>query len=93
MNRELAKTKGVSIEDIFTVLNANIGSYYVNDLNKFGRVYRVYVQAEADRRSSPDIGKLYVRSSGGEMVPLRSLVTVKSVLGRAVDHATADVRR
>jgi len=82
VNRQLAKTKGVSIEDIFTVLNANIGSYYVNDFNKFGRVYRVYVQAEADRRSSPeDIGKLYVRSAAGEMVPLRTLVTVKSVLG------------
>ncbi len=82
VNRQLAKTKGVSIEDIFTVLNANIGAYYVNDFNKFGRVYRVYVQAEADRRSSPeDIGKLYVRSAGGEMVPLRSLVTVSSVLG------------
>ncbi len=70
VNRQLAKTKGVGIEDIFTVLNANIGSYYVNDFNKFGRVYRVYVQAEADRRSKPDdIGKLYVRSADGEMVP------------------------
>ena len=82
VNRELAQTKGVSINDIFTVLNANIGSYYVNDFNKFGRVYRVYVQAEADRRSSPrDIGRLYVRSKDGEMVPLRTLITVKSVLG------------
>jgi multidrug efflux pump len=82
VNRQLAKTKGVSIEDIFTVLNANIGSYYVNDFNKFGRVYRVYVQAEADRRSRPeDIGKLYVRSADGEMVPLRSLVTISSILG------------
>ena len=82
VNRELAKTKGIGIEDIFTVLNANIGSYYVNDFNKFGRVYRVYVQAEADRRSKPaDIGKLYVRSADGEMVPMRTLVTVKSILG------------
>jgi len=82
VNRELAKTKGVSIDDIFTVLNANIGSYYVNDFNKFGRVYRVYVQAEADRRSKPeDIGKLYVRSKDGEMIPLRTLITVKPVLG------------
>ena len=82
VNRQLAKTKGVSIEDIFTVLNANIGSYYVNDFNKFGRVYRVYIQAEADRRSKPgDIGKLYVRSADREMVPLRSLITVKLILG------------
>jgi len=82
INRQLAKTKGVSIEDIFTVLNANIGSYYVNDFNKFGRVYRVFVQAQADWRSSPeDIGKLYVRSSTGDMVPLRTLITVSSILG------------
>jgi len=82
VNRQLAKTKGISIEDIFTVLNANIGAYYVNDFNKFGRVYRVYIQAKADKRSKPgDIGKLYVRSADGEMVPMRSLVTIKSVLG------------
>lgn len=82
VNRSRAKTKGVSIDDIFTALNANIGAYYVNDFNKFGRVYRVYVQAKADKRSRPDdIGKLYVRNKDGEMVPLHTLVTIKSVLG------------
>jgi len=82
VERSRAKTKGVSIDEIFTVLNANIGAYYVNDFNKFGRVYRVYVQAEADKRSRPDdIGKLYVRNKDGEMVPLHTLVTNKSVLG------------
>jgi hydrophobe/amphiphile efflux-1 (HAE1) family protein len=82
VNRELAKTKGVGIDDIFTVLNANIGAYYVNDFNKFGRVYRVYVQAEADRRyKADDIGKLYVRSDKGEMVPMSTLLTVESALG------------
>jgi hydrophobe/amphiphile efflux-1 (HAE1) family protein len=82
VNRDLAKSKGVAISEIFTVLNANFGSYYVNDFNKFGRVYRVYVQAEAARRSEPgDIGKLFVRSKSGEMVPLRALVQVEPVLG------------
>jgi HAE1 family hydrophobic/amphiphilic exporter-1 len=82
VNRSRAKTKGVSIDDIFTVLNANIGAYYVNDFNKFGRVYRVYTQAEANKRSRPDdIGKLFVRNKDGEMVPLHTLVTIKSVLG------------
>jgi hydrophobe/amphiphile efflux-1 (HAE1) family protein len=82
VNRDLAKSKGVAISEIFTVLNANFGSYYVNDFNKFGRVYRVYVQAEAERRSEPgDIGKLFVRSKSGEMVPLRALVRVEPVLG------------
>ena len=82
VNRDLAKTKGVAIADIYTVLGANFGSYYVNDFNKFGRIYRVYVQAEAERRAAPeDIDKLYVRSRSGDMVPLRTLVRVEPVLG------------
>ncbi len=82
LNRDLAKTKGVAISSIFDALSSNFGSYYVNDFNKFGRVYRVYVQAEAERRAAPeDIAKLYVRSAAGDMVPLRVFVTVKPVLG------------
>ncbi|GBE42536.1 Efflux pump membrane transporter BepG [bacterium BMS3Bbin10] len=82
VNRQLAKTKGVDISEIFQVLSANFGSYYVNDFNKFGRVYRVFVQAEGDRRASPeDIGKTYVRNRDGEMIPLQTFVTVKPILG------------
>ncbi len=82
VNRQLAKTKGVDINEIFQVLSANFGSYYVNDFNKFGRVYRVYVQAEGDRRSTPaDIGKIYVRNNDGEMIPMQSFVTVKPIQG------------
>jgi len=82
VNRDLAKSKDVAISDIFTVLNANFGAYYVNDFNKFGRIYRVYVQAEAERRADPgDIAQLYARSGSGEMVPLSALVRVKPVLG------------
>jgi hydrophobe/amphiphile efflux-1 (HAE1) family protein len=82
INRELAKSKGVDVGEIFQVLSANFGSYYVNDFNKFGRVYRVYVQAEGDRRAAPaDIGKTYVRNRNGEMIPLQTFVTVKPVQG------------
>ncbi len=82
VNRDLAKSKGVAISELFTVLNANFGAYYVNDFNKFGRIYRVYIQADAERRTDPeDIGKLFVRSANGEMVPLRALVTVRPVIG------------
>ncbi len=82
VNRQLAKTKGVDIGEIFQVLSANFGSYYVNDFNKFGRVYRVFVQAEGDRRATPaDIGKTYVRNRDGEMIPLQAFVTVKPILG------------
>ncbi|MEE9588526.1 MAG: multidrug efflux RND transporter permease subunit [Hyphomicrobiaceae bacterium] len=82
VNRELAKTKGVDISELFTVLNANFGAYYVNDFNKFGRVYRVYIQAEGKNRASPrDIGQLYVRNHDGEMVPLRAMATIRPIQG------------
>ncbi|MEM7193239.1 MAG: efflux RND transporter permease subunit, partial [Pseudomonadota bacterium] len=82
VNRKLSETKGVSVEDLFTVLNANIGTYYVNDFNKFGRVYKVYLQAEADRREKPsDVGELYARSNTDAMVPVRTLVTLEPSLG------------
>lgn len=82
VDRDLAKSKDVPISEIFTVLNANFGAYYVNDFNRFGRVFRVYIQAEAERRSDPDdIGKLFVRSTKGEMIPMRALVTMRPVFG------------
>lgn len=82
VNRELAKTKGVDVTDIFQVLSANFGTYYVNDFNRFGRVYRVYIQAEGDRRAVPeDIAKVYVRSSSGDMVPLRTFVRINPIQG------------
>lgn len=82
LNRQLAKTKGVDVGDIFQVLSANFGSYYVNDFNKFGRVYRVYVQAEGDARADPqDIGKTYVRNRDGAMIPLNTFVQVRPIQG------------
>ncbi len=82
LDREIAKSRGVAVGDVFQVLSANFGTYYVNDFNKFGRIYRVYLQAEGDRRTRPEqIGDLYVRNSSGDMVPLRALLTIRPVLG------------
>ena len=82
LDRERAKSRGVAISDVFQVLSANFGSYYVNDFNKFGRLYRVYIQAEGDRRIRPDqIGDLFVRNNVGDMVPMRALVKIEPVLG------------
>jgi HAE1 family hydrophobic/amphiphilic exporter-1 len=82
LDRELAKARGVDISEVFQVLSANFGSYYVNDFNKFGRLYRVYIQAESDKRAQPDqVYDLYVRNSSEEMVPLRALVNLRPVLG------------
>lgn len=82
INRELALTKGVAINEIFQVLNANFGSFYVNDFNKFGKTYRVFVQAEGISRAVPsDIGGVYVRNKRGKMIPLKAFVRVIPVQG------------
>ena len=82
VNRELAKTKGVDVGELFQVMSANFGSFYVNDFNRFGRVYRVYIQAEAGRRATPeDISEVYVRSRSGSMIPLRTFVRVRPIQG------------
>ncbi|EFO33708.1 hydrophobe/amphiphile efflux-1 family protein [Roseibium sp. TrichSKD4] len=82
LDREKAKTLGVNVADVFTTLQAYLGSFYVNDFNLFGRVYRVMVQAEGEfRNKADDIGRLYVRTGDGTMVPMRTLMTTENVLG------------
>ena len=82
IDRDKAKKQGVPLDAIFATLQTQLGSYYVNDFNKFGRVYRVIIQAEPDFRRQPDdVLRLYVRNDQGEMVPLRTLVTLTSTLG------------
>ncbi|MCU9839167.1 efflux RND transporter permease subunit [Ruegeria sp. WL0004] len=82
LDREKAKTLEVSVAEVFQTMQAHLGSYYVNDFNLFGRVYRVMIQAEGSYRDKvEDIGNLYVRSTKGEMVPLGTLVDVENVLG------------
>ena len=82
VDRVKAKTRGVSVTDIFDALQINLGSVYVNEFNKFGRVYRVYLQAEEDARSSQaDIGRLKVRNAEGEMIELSAFVKVRPMVG------------
>ncbi|MEJ2027520.1 MAG: efflux RND transporter permease subunit [Limibacillus sp.] len=81
-DRERIKTSGVSLDALFQTLSANLSPFYVNDFNKFGRVYRVMLQAEQGARATAeDIGALYVRNESGEMVPLRALLSVEPTLG------------
>ncbi|WP_170398097.1 efflux RND transporter permease subunit [Ruegeria arenilitoris] len=82
LDREKAKTLQVSVAEVFQTMQAQLGSYYVNDFNLFGRVYRVMIQADGSYRDKvEDISNLYVRSTKGEMVPLGTLVDVENVLG------------
>ncbi len=82
VDRVKAKSQQVSIQEIFSTLQIYLGSLYVNDFNRFGRTYQVVVQADGEfRRKREDIGKLRVRSTTGEMVPISSLVTVGDSFG------------
>lgn len=82
IDREKAKKQGVDLDDLFATLQTQLGSFYVNDFNKFGRVYRVILQAEPDFRRQPeDILRFYVRNDRDEMVPLRTLASLSSTLG------------
>ncbi|PWR03066.1 hydrophobe/amphiphile efflux-1 family RND transporter [Meridianimarinicoccus roseus] len=82
LDRDKAQSLDVAVRDVFGALQAYMGSYYVNDFNLFGRVYRVMLQADGDYRNAvDDISALHVRSAGGAMVPLGTLVDVDEVLG------------
>ena len=85
VDRVKAETLGVSVGDVFNALAGYIGSAYVNQFNKFGRTYQVYVQADAKYRlQQSDIEHLWVRNKSNNMVPLGTLVTIKHDVGPAL---------
>jgi hydrophobe/amphiphile efflux-1 (HAE1) family protein len=82
LDREKAKTLGVPIDGVFDTLAATLGTYYVNDFNKYGRTWQVLMSAEPAFRSRPeDMGGIYIRSERGEMVPLSALAQIRQTTG------------
>ncbi len=82
VDRVKAETLNVAVGDVFNVLAGYVGSSYVNQFNKFGRTFQVYVQADSKFRLQPnDIEKLYVRSQDSKMVPLGALVQIEPMVG------------
>lgn len=82
INEEKAMAQGVPISEIYTTLAAQFGASYVNDFNKYGRVYRVFMQADAPYRATlNDINKVYVKNNYGKMVPISSVITTKNMVG------------
>jgi multidrug efflux pump len=82
VDREKAKTYGIPLGDVFDTMQVYLGSLYVNDFNRFGRTYQVNVQAESPYRLEPeDISHLRTRNLAGEMIPLGSVVKIKSIYG------------
>lgn len=82
VDRTQTKTLDIPLTDVFQTLQANLGSVYVNDFNKFGRTFQVRVQADSEFRRNPeDITKLEVRNNKGKMIPLGQVVEVSEALG------------
>ena len=84
VDRDRAQLMGVQPQQVFDALATYIGSTYVNDFNFLGRTFRVTAQAEAVSRDDPsDLGRLQVRSSSGQMVPLSAVATLLNDTGPA----------
>jgi len=82
IDRTKCKSMGVALSDVFNTLQTNLGAYYVNDFNQFGRTWQVNTQAESPFRSRPeDVGRLQVRNANGDMVPLGAIAAVRDVTG------------
>jgi multidrug efflux pump subunit AcrB len=82
IDRSKVMKLGVSLSDVNTTLGTLLGSSYVNDFNRFGRVYKVYAQAEREFRVDPSQMRLFfVRGAGGNLVPLDTLVTTRATSG------------
>jgi len=82
IDREKANALGVNMADLFSTMQIYLGSVYVNDFTKFGKVFRVFVQADINYRSAKsDINKLFVKNIDGKMVPLSALIKVQEMIG------------
>ena len=81
-NEIKARSMGVSLTDLYVTMQATFGTMYVNDFTKFGRSFRVIMQALGDYRARPEqIQEVFVRSSSGEMVPVSSLAELHQSTG------------
>ncbi|MBI3795937.1 MAG: multidrug efflux RND transporter permease subunit [Deltaproteobacteria bacterium] len=82
VDRDKALKLGVDIRDVYSSLQTLMGGFYVNDFNRFGRQWKVYLQADPEYRlHAEDIGQFFVRNNEGKMVPLSTLVSTESMAG------------
>ena len=82
IDRDKAQILGVPLSAIFQALQASLGGYFVNYINLYGRTWQAQVQAEGDDRANiEDIYRINVRNTKGDMIPLRSLVEVRPIVG------------
>ncbi|RJT35028.1 multidrug efflux RND transporter permease subunit [Mesorhizobium waimense] len=81
-DREKVQTLGLTTDQVFQTLAGYLGSTYVSQFNKFGRVFQIYVQSDSQFRLAPeDIGRLTVRNQNGDMIPLGTVLTITPSVG------------
>ncbi|MCK5893612.1 MAG: multidrug efflux RND transporter permease subunit [Endozoicomonadaceae bacterium] len=81
VDRNKTKVQGIALSDVFTTLQAQLGSLYINDFNKFGRIFQVIIQSQTEYRTDPeDLRHFYVRNNNGEMVPLSAIAKLTPIL-------------
>ncbi|AMY08588.1 Efflux pump membrane transporter BepG [Luteitalea pratensis] len=82
VDREKVLRQGVALGDVYQTMQAYLGGLYVNQFNRFGRQWRVFLQAEGDTRADPDqVGQFYVRNDSGTMVPLATVQSLSRTFG------------
>ena len=82
INKDKVLKAGVSLDSIYTAIGAFLGGSYVNDFNRFGRLYKAYIQAEPEYRLNEEQVKLfYIKNDAGDSVPLSAFVTIKEIYG------------
>ena len=82
IDRAKANALNIKLSDLFATMQTYLGSYYINDFTKFGKVFRVYAQADKKFRSSyEDINKLFIRSQDGNIIPLNAVIEIKETIG------------
>ena len=82
VDRDKVLKQGIALTDVYQTMQAFLGGLYVNQFNRFGRQWRVFLQAEGQERATPEsIGEFYVRNNDGQMVPMSSLETSKRIFG------------
>src|SRR3989442_2804486 len=82
LDNEKTQTLGIPTTDVYDALQTFLGGLYINDFNRFGRTWRVIMQAEPEYRRNPDaVNRFYVRSANNEMVPLSTLVKMNPTSG------------
>ncbi len=82
VDRDKVLKQGVDVRDVYQTMQAYLGGLFLNQFNRFGRQWRVFLQAEGEERlSDHDIAQYYVRNNDGNMVPLSSLLKTRNILG------------